>query len=111
MKNQSSSSSSSSSSSAPVATVVSPEAVVINNNNNQYHHVNATAISASPSSGNSIPISAVPLSGPALRNDIGVCRGCGQQFVRPVGCHDAQAQYFRCQECCKLKLTDFCIVS
>ena len=105
MKNQSSSSSSSSSAPVVVA-VVAPEAVVINNNNNQYHHVNATAIT-----GNSIPISAVPLSGPALRNDIGICRGCGQQFVRPVGCHDAQAQYFRCQECCKLKLTDFCIVS
>lgn len=107
MKNQSSSSSSA----HVVVAVVAPEAVVINSNNNQqYHHVNATAISASPS-GNSIPISAVPLSGPALRNDIGICRGCGQQFVRPVGCHDAQAQYFRCQECCKLKLTDFCIVS
>jgi hypothetical protein len=56
-------------------------------------------------------VDAIPISGSELRNDVGICRGCGQRFNRPPNCHDAQAQYYRCKECCKLKIQDFCIVS
>jgi len=41
---------------------------------------------------------------------ITILSGCGRTFQRPVGVHDAMAQYYRCKECCKLRLTDFCII-
>jgi hypothetical protein len=28
-----------------------------------------------------------------------ICRGCGRPFIRAPGVHEAQAQYFRCDEC------------
>ena len=28
-----------------------------------------------------------------------ICRGCGRPFIREPGVHEAQAQYFRCEDC------------
>ena len=94
-----SSSSASSSASASASASVSsspPEAILISN---------ATTSNIQPRIVDAVPI------GSELRNDVGICRGCGQNFIRPPGCHDAQAQYFRCKECCKLKVIDFCSLS
>jgi hypothetical protein len=40
-----------------------------------------------------------------------ICRSCGRPFVRPQNCHDASAQFYRCENCNVLKLSDFCIIS
>ena len=39
----------------------------------------------------------VVIHGQALpfNQDIGTCRGCGEDFMRPPGIHDGVAQYYR----------------
>jgi hypothetical protein len=39
-----------------------------------------------------------------------ICRGCGREYIRPAGCHDGQAQYYRCSDCNQLSWDMFCIV-
>ena len=97
------------------STTAIPTAVVINKSNSKNENVNnvnnvnnniptieATAIYSEP---------IIPIHGQELRQDIGICRSCGRSFQRPIGTHDAMAQFYRCKECCKLKITDFCIIS
>lgn len=36
----------------------------------------------------------------------GICRKCRRPFQRPVGVHDGQAQYYRCEDCNKTRLLD-----
>jgi hypothetical protein len=48
--------------------------------------------------------------GSRLVDDIGVCRRCGSQFVRPPNAHDGVASYYRCNACNRLFLEDFCTV-
>jgi len=104
--------SSSSSTTTTISTTAIPTAVVINKSNSKNENVNnvnnniptieATAIYSEP---------IIPIHGQELRQDIGICRSCGKSFQRPIGTHDAMAQFYRCKECCKLKITDFCIIS
>jgi hypothetical protein len=107
----SSSLSSSSTTTTTTSTTAIPTAVVINksknenvnnNVNNNIPTIEATAIYSEP---------IIPIHGQELRQDIGICRSCGKSFQRPIGTHDAMAQFYRCKECCKLKITDFCIIS
>lgn len=39
-------------------------------------------------------------------NNVGICRRCGRQFIRPPGVDDAQASYYRCPECSQMRLLD-----
>jgi hypothetical protein len=39
-----------------------------------------------------------------------ICRGCGRAFVRPPGVHDGQSQYFRCEECNRTTIANFCVI-
>ena len=94
------------------STATIPTAVVINKNDNNNNNNNNNNISTN---GPTIEATAVysvpmPIQGQELRQDIGICRGCGQSFQRPIGVHNAMAQYYRCKECCKLRLTDFCVI-
>ena len=38
----------------------------------------------------------------------GICRGCGREFVRERGVTDSQQQYYRCPECSRLTIGNFC---
>jgi hypothetical protein len=38
--------------------------------------------------------------------NIGICRRCRQQFVRRPDVHDGMAQYYRCEDCEKLRIWD-----
>ena len=40
-----------------------------------------------------------------------ICRGCGRQFVRPAGISNADARYFRCEQCNQLTIENFCTIS
>lgn len=51
---------------------------------------NSTSISNSQSNPTVIQAVALPHN-----QDIGVCRGCGEEFIRPPGIHDGVAQYYR----------------
>ena len=61
---------------------------------------NATAIPLTASTSSSISNSQsqpIVIQAVALphNQEIGVCRGCGEEFIRPPGVHDGVAQYYR----------------
>lgn len=39
-----------------------------------------------------------------------ICRGCGREFVRAPGVHDAQSSYYRCDDCNRTTIWNFCII-
>lgn len=41
---------------------------------------------------------------------VGICRRCGLQFNRPPNAHSSCAQYYRCDNCARLHVEDFCSI-
>jgi hypothetical protein len=39
-----------------------------------------------------------------------ICRGCGQVFIRAQGVHSGMAQYFRCDDCSRTTIDNFCVI-
>ena len=54
--------------------------------------VSSTSSSISNSQSRPTVVQAVALP---HTHDIGVCRGCGEEFIRQPGVHDGVAQYYR----------------
>jgi hypothetical protein len=42
--------------------------------------------------------------------ELPVCRSCRRPFTRHPTANSSTAQYYRCQDCCKVKLENFCCI-
>lgn len=79
---------------------------VVSNDTSSHNSAEAQAIESNEphSQPTLVSVSSEPLQ---PHEDIGVCRSCGREFVRPPGTHDGMAQYFRCQNCVEWKTQDY----
>lgn len=80
-----------------------PEAIPVQQQQTQARVVYAQAATSVSAS--------TPLE-PRVVGSEAICRSCHRPFVRPQGCHDAQAQFYRCSTCITPKLQDFfgCVI-
>lgn len=65
--------------------------------------VHATPVEAVETTPTVVSVRAVPQD-----ESRGICRGCGREFVRERGVTDSQQQYYRCPECSRLTIGNFC---
>jgi hypothetical protein len=57
-----------------------------------------------------IVVQSVPVQTPQSADSAPICKSCGRAFIRGPDVHSGQAQWFRCDECNRTTIANFCVI-